>query len=72
MKSSVETKVVAAITASFIALTVGAMLQENSGNDTRRRAENNRVDVGELTKDGSLRDLATAETIGVADHARRK
>jgi len=53
MKLSVETRVAAAITASFIALTLGAMAQENSGSETRRRAQNNRVNVGEVTKDAS-------------------
>jgi hypothetical protein len=53
MKLSVETRVAAAITASFVALTLGAMAQENSGSETRRRAQNNPVNVGELTKDAS-------------------
>ena len=53
MKSSVEARVAIAITASFVALTLGAMTQENSGTATRRYAQNNRVNVGELTKDAS-------------------
>jgi hypothetical protein len=53
MKLSVETRVAAAITASFVALTLGAIAQENSGGETRRRAQNNPVNVRELTKDAS-------------------
>jgi hypothetical protein len=53
MKLSMETRVAAAITASFIALTLGSMAQENSGSETRRHAQNNPVNVGELTKDAS-------------------
>jgi hypothetical protein len=51
MKSSVETRVAAAITASFVTLTLGIMAQENSGSETRHRAQNNPVNVGDLTKD---------------------
>ena len=51
MKLSMETRVAAAITASFIALTLGSMAQENSGSETRRRGQNNPVNVGDLTKD---------------------
>jgi hypothetical protein len=71
MKSSVEARVAIAITASFVALTLGAMTQENSGTATRRYAQNNRVNVGELTKDGSLEDIATAEIIRGTDYASR-
>ncbi len=69
MKSSVEAKVAIAITASFVALTLGGMTQENSGTATRRHAQNNRVNFGELTKDGSLED--TAEIIRGTDYASR-
>ena len=53
MKLSMETRVAAAITASFLALTLGSMAQENSGSETRRHAQNKPVNVGELTKDAS-------------------
>ena len=71
MKLSMETRVAAAITASFIALTLGSMAQENSGSETRRHAQNNRVNVGELTKDGSLEDIATAEIMRGTDYSSR-
>lgn len=70
MKSSVETRVAAAITASFVALTLGAIAQENSGSETRRRAQKS-ANVSELTKDGSLADLATPEIIKATDHVNR-
>jgi len=64
----VEARVAIAITASFVALTLGAMTQENSGSATRRHAQNSRVNVGGLTKDGSLEDIATAEVMRGTDH----
>jgi hypothetical protein len=60
MKLSVETRVAAAITASFVALTLGGMAQENSGSETRRRAQNSLGNVGELTKDASLTNEAVS------------
>ena len=70
MKSSVETRVAAAVTASFIALTLGAMAQENSRIDKRPRAQKNWVKVGGLTTDGSLADLAIGEA-RTGDYASR-
>jgi hypothetical protein len=71
MKSSVEARVAVAITASFVALTLGAMTQENSVSATRRHVQNNRANVVELTKDGSLADLATGEIMRATDYANR-
>ena len=71
MKSSVEARVAVAITASFVALTLGGMTQEISGSATRGHAQNNRVNVSELTKDGFLADLGTAEMMRATDYASR-
>jgi hypothetical protein len=60
MKLSVETGVAAAITASFVALTLGAMTRENSGTKCAAVLKIIR-DVDELIKDGSLTNLADAE-----------
>ena len=68
MKLSVETRVAAAITVSFVALTLGAIAQENSGSETRRSAQINPGNLGELTKDASL----TNEAVSVTENDRSK
>ena len=49
MKSTVETKVAAAIAASFVALTFGVIAQENSEGEARLLSQDNSIIASELS-----------------------